>query len=172
MAASYPTSIKSFTTKATNDIIEAAHINAMQDEITALQTELLTPGTWTPVLGGSGGTTGQSYSVQAGFYTQVGKTVFAWFGITFTAKGTITGDLRLSGLPVTIYANANYIPGGGVDLWTDLSTLVKVSVLGIQGTTTAAIYGAAAAAEDLTALTTTNLADTSVLHGVLIYRSS
>lgn len=39
MAASYPTSIKSFTTKTNNvDDVDAAHINDLQDEVVALET--------------------------------------------------------------------------------------------------------------------------------------
>lgn len=44
MAASYPTASKSFSTKATNDVIEAAHVNDLQDEVTAIETALLTGG--------------------------------------------------------------------------------------------------------------------------------
>lgn len=44
MAASYPTSAKSFSTKATTNVVEAAHINDIQDEVTAIETALLTGG--------------------------------------------------------------------------------------------------------------------------------
>ena len=33
-------------------------------------------GTWTPVLGGSGGTSGQTYAAQAGTYTKIGNRLF------------------------------------------------------------------------------------------------
>ena len=39
--ASYPTAIKSFTTKATGNTIQAAHINDLQDEVTAIETDLI-----------------------------------------------------------------------------------------------------------------------------------
>lgn len=42
MPASYPSSAKTFSTKATNDIIEASHINDLQDEIAAIESGLLT----------------------------------------------------------------------------------------------------------------------------------
>jgi hypothetical protein len=42
MAASYPTSVKSFSTKSTTDVVEAAHPNDLQDEVTAIETDLLT----------------------------------------------------------------------------------------------------------------------------------
>jgi hypothetical protein len=44
MAASYPSSVKSFSTKSTTDVVEASHPNDLQDEVTALETALLTTG--------------------------------------------------------------------------------------------------------------------------------
>src|SRR3990167_9432188 len=41
MAASYPTSAKAFTTKTAGATIEAAHINDLQDEVTAIETDLI-----------------------------------------------------------------------------------------------------------------------------------
>src|SRR3990167_245141 len=41
MAASYPTSVKSFTTKNTSDAIQAAHVNDLQDEVAAIEGGLL-----------------------------------------------------------------------------------------------------------------------------------
>lgn len=44
MAASYPTSAKTFTTKATAETIAASHVNDLQDEVTAVETAMLTGG--------------------------------------------------------------------------------------------------------------------------------
>lgn len=41
MPASYPTSPKSFTTKNAGDSIQAAHINDLQDEVTAVESDLI-----------------------------------------------------------------------------------------------------------------------------------
>lgn len=41
MAATWPTGIKSFTTKNAGDTIQPAHMNDVQDEITALQTSFI-----------------------------------------------------------------------------------------------------------------------------------
>jgi hypothetical protein len=41
MAASYPIAVKSFTTKSAGDTIQPAHINDVQDEVTALEAGLL-----------------------------------------------------------------------------------------------------------------------------------
>lgn len=40
MPASFPTSLASFTTKVTGDVIEAAHVNGIQDEVVAEQTKV------------------------------------------------------------------------------------------------------------------------------------
>jgi hypothetical protein len=60
-------------------------------------------GTWTPVLGGSGGTSGQSYGFQQGKYTKVGNVVTCIILLQLTAKGTITGNLQLQGLPFPFF---------------------------------------------------------------------
>ena len=60
MAASYPTSAKSFTTKNTSDTIQAAHVNDLQDEVTAIEGDLVAG---LPVARGG---TGQSASGTAG----------------------------------------------------------------------------------------------------------
>lgn len=41
MPASYPTSAKSFTTKTNNTTADASHINDIQDEVTAIETDLI-----------------------------------------------------------------------------------------------------------------------------------
>tara|TARA_Y100000310_G_C20649754_1_gene798706 strand:- start:429 stop:1043 length:615 start_codon:yes stop_codon:yes gene_type:complete len=56
-------------------------------------------GTWTPVLGGSGGQSGQTYAEQSGTYTKIGRHVLISCTIRLTAKGTITTNLQISGLP-------------------------------------------------------------------------
>lgn len=40
MPASYPTNVKSFTTKNSGDSIQAAHVNDLQDEVVAVETDL------------------------------------------------------------------------------------------------------------------------------------
>jgi hypothetical protein len=59
-------------------------------------------GTWTPIAGGSGGQTGQTYGVQGGRYTKIGRAVFVTFDVELTVEGTITGDAQVSGLPFAL----------------------------------------------------------------------
>jgi hypothetical protein len=58
-------------------------------------------GSWTPVLGGYSGTSGQSYSYQSGKYTKIGRCICITFNIGLSTKGTISGSLIVSGLPFT-----------------------------------------------------------------------
>ena len=66
-------------------------------------------GTWTPVIGGSSGTSGQTYGIQAGTYTKVGSMCIASAYITLAAKGTVGNNLQLQGLPFTTRNVSNNI---------------------------------------------------------------
>lgn len=58
---------------------------------------------WTPVFSFDGNTTGFAYNAQYGRVTKIGRIVFAFWQINFSAKGTAAGTLRLQNLPYTIY---------------------------------------------------------------------
>ena len=71
-------------------------------------------GTWTPVLGGTGGTSGQTYNYQTGTYTKIGRWIHCVYTIGLTNKGTITTTLALQGLPFTSGTAAGYWDQGAV----------------------------------------------------------
>ncbi len=107
MAANYPTSVPSFTTKATADVIQASHTNSLQDEVTAIGTDLLAA--WTDVTFNSGNFTGNNsmtWTLTAPDqeyykYKKVGKTVIVAFKLaTTTVGGTPSTALRIA-LPFT-----------------------------------------------------------------------
>lgn len=68
-------------------------------------------GTWTPILVDSSLSAGegQTYSVQAGFYTRIGNKVFIQGRIVITSVGTLTAgeQARIAGLPFTSENTAN-----------------------------------------------------------------
>lgn len=67
-------------------------------------------GTWTPIiLGDSPAGTGQTYSVQEGTYTRMGRRIDARFRLDITSKGTAGGSAIIGGLPFT--ASSNYHDG-------------------------------------------------------------
>jgi hypothetical protein len=68
-------------------------------------------GTWTPVIGGSGGESGQSYTAQSGHYIRIGPLVYVWAHTQFSALGTINGSLQLKGLPFPTINGAGFFAG-------------------------------------------------------------
>jgi hypothetical protein len=58
-------------------------------------------GTWTPTIQFGGAAVGQTYSTQLGRYTKVGRIVHVNCHTIFTAKGSSTGAVTITGLPFT-----------------------------------------------------------------------
>ena len=130
-------------------------------------------GTWTPVIGGGGGTSGQTYATQIGRYVKVGIIVHCDFRIVFSNKGTITAGVELQGLPFTIENTTGYNPVISIGYWTALATTqVWVSGVGVFNGVTGLIYGATAAATGLTQLTTADITNTTELVGHISYRAT
>jgi hypothetical protein len=61
--------------------------------------------TWTPGIAFGGGTTGITYTTQAGEYTQIGNIVYFNCNIVLSNKGSSTGAVTITGLPVNTSAN-------------------------------------------------------------------
>jgi hypothetical protein len=105
MAASYPASIKSFTTKEAGGAILSAHINDLQAEVVAVETQLGTNAgawmDWTPTITWEGGTTNPTTTtVTHARYTKIGKLVT--FSILFDiTRGTGNRNLCRFTLPAS-----------------------------------------------------------------------
>jgi hypothetical protein len=202
--ANYPGSAPSFSDKSPGQTIASAHMDAVQDEITAIGSALLAgithpivltsgqiafpatqaassgantlddyeEGTWTPVIGGAGGTSGQTYTSQSGTYVKIGKQV--WFGgeAVLTNKGTITGDVQIQGLPFTV-GSANGDRGILTFFWNGLANnFVYITAFTVASGTVATLYGAGGAVASLTALATANIDNASGLAFSGCYRAS
>lgn len=77
---------------------------------------------WTPYIGGSGGQSGQVYSVQHGRGIKIGRFIFVNGYVVLSNKGTITGNVLIGGLTAypAVSETFNYFPGS---LWFhDLAT--------------------------------------------------
>ena len=73
------------------------------------QTELdYEEGTFTPVLGGHSGTSGQSYGAQAGSYIKIGKMVTVTCMTSLSNKGTVSGNAVVSGFPYALKGSSAY----------------------------------------------------------------
>jgi hypothetical protein len=70
----------------------------------------LVRGTWTPVIGGVTSESGQTYTTQSAYYTKIGRIVHCNAYIVLATKGTITGNLKIKGLPFTSRTGANFTP--------------------------------------------------------------
>lgn len=132
-------------------------------------------GSWTPVIGGSGGTSGQTYAAngQVGRYVKIGKLVTAQFYAALSTEGTITDNVQIQGLPFTADNETNLFSVGAV-IWTGLATnWVSVVTVVLANTTTAAVRGTTAAAtSNNNDLTAADIGNSTALIGTVTYRAS
>jgi hypothetical protein len=86
-------------------------------------------GTWTPVLAGVGGTSGQTYTIQSGHYVKIGQLVYVDCVVLTSVLGTLTGNVIISGLPFTSL-NSGYLRTPCTINWFAITTNIIV----MQGT--------------------------------------
>lgn len=96
MAASYPTAAKSFTTRVAGDTIQPGHVNDLQDEVTAIETDLLKA--WVAFVPDWTNLTPGDASFNGGKYLQIGSLVF--FRIDLVAGSTTAVGQALVEFPV------------------------------------------------------------------------
>ncbi len=127
-------------------------------------------GSWTPVIGGNSGTSGQTYSTQNGRYTKIGKLVTCFGTCVLTAKGTITGTLQVQGLPFTSDA-VSY--GIATFYWSGMtSSLVTMIGTVPPGGTTTDVEGNTAAGTAATTLSGSDVSNASTFVFMITYRSA
>lgn len=130
-------------------------------------------GSWTPVLDGLGGVTGQSYSSQVGTYIRVGQLVLVGARIILTNKGTITGAIIISGLPFAAQNTSGATQGAPVPYFADMATTF-CSLGGImqQNGTFAVLFGIKVAAQvSSVALDTNDITNTTDMVITIAYRA-
>lgn len=129
-------------------------------------------GSWTPVIGGSGGTSGQTYSTQVGRYIKIGKLVWATYSATLSVEGTITTSVQIQGLPFTSANVSGVNPIGGVQ-WNALAiAYVNIFAVVLANTTVANIRGiTAASVNNVTDLTAADIGATTSLVGTIVYQA-
>jgi hypothetical protein len=126
--------------------------------------------TWTPVLTINNSSDGITYTSQSGTYIRIGSKIECTFFINLSSKGTNSGVVKLTGLPMT----AKGLLGpqfpisamGAVTLNTGyVSTTLAVNV----GTTTANINQVSNNGGGYDNLKNTNLTNLSLLYGTFSY---
>lgn len=131
-------------------------------------------GSWTPVIGGSGGTSGQTYAAQVGRYIKIGKLVVAEFYAELTAKGTITTSVQIQGLPFTS-ENTTNLQRTSTPLYWQNTTSSFVNVFGFMGPNVTAVTlvgSAGAGGVAPTVLVTADLANNTAFIGQITYRAT
>lgn len=125
---------------------------------------------WTPVIGGSTGTSGQTYAQQEGYYVNIGGLIIAPFRAFLSAKGTVSGDAQLQGLPVrsaTMQApGIIYTP-----YWANF-TIASTQVGGLveSNSTKATIYEDTGGGSGTAGIKpASDIGNTSLLHGIAVY---
>ena len=118
-------------------------------------------GTFTPGISFGAGTTGITYNAQLGSYTKIGNRVICSMYVELTAKGSSTGQVRVTGLPFTIGNSSNNYGGAGLRINQISSTGI------IQGypelNTTSLLFEQVSTAGTMTTLTDANFGATSSL---------
>jgi hypothetical protein len=161
-AASYPTAIKSFTTKIAGDTVQPSHINDLQDEVSAIETQLITSGTWTMTLVSSGGGT-PTYTDRTGYYLRVGSVMHVTGILTLATTGTLAaGSLTITGLPVASKNVTGNYAAVTIPYWQTLTTsMVHMGGYVAPNTATITLVRAAAAAASTAALTVADISGTT-----------
>lgn len=131
-------------------------------------------GAWTPIIGGSTSESGQVYSVSTGRYRKIGTCVEARGRITLSTLGTVTGNIRIQGLPFTSSSTANNhgtVHFGFFNNFT--SSVVWLSGIVETNSTAATLYAIeAAAATGTSVLAQADLSDTTDLIFTIIYEAA
>src|SRR4030095_11053924 len=73
-------------------------MDAVDSEIARLDTKQTT-GAWTPTFSASGGSSGNVYGASQGYWVRMGDWVSVTGYVALTAKGTMSGNLQIGGLP-------------------------------------------------------------------------
>jgi hypothetical protein len=126
-------------------------------------------GTWTPVITGTGGSSGVTHSRQEGSYIKIGRLVYIRAEVVLSNKGSITGNIIISGLPFT---TASSFPGEntGTIYWVDTSTAFTFVLANTQANATYTnLKGATGAVTSTVNLVTGDLTNTSGFNLSTVY---
>ena len=129
-------------------------------------------GTWTPLIAGTISTSGQTYNQQIGHYVKIGQLVVVTFDVALSVKGTIGGNVIVSGFPFTLHATAQY-PTHTFRWINTVTSYMAIVSTGESNGTFLNIYASTATVTSLsTALVTADIADTTRFIGSLSYRAT
>jgi len=113
------------------------------------------PIAWTPSVKFGGGNTGQTYSLQDGLYLVQGRRVHVVGRVTFSAKGSSTGNATFEGLPFSATATQAALPVGFYQNFASMGNSAFMATVA-SGTNAAMYTGGAASVTQLTEANFTN----------------
>ncbi len=130
-------------------------------------------GSWTPTISGASATSGQTYTTQVGRYNKIGNKVTAWFSVTLSVKGTITGAVQIGGLPFTSENTSGLNGTLVVPYFENFATaFVHVGGLVQANSSAATIYALTGAAISTAQIATADIGNSTGLIGMITYRAS
>lgn len=137
-------------------------------------TEEYAEGNWTPVLGGSGGTSGQVYVVQYGRYVKVGRLVTAYFFVQMSTLGTLTTAAQIQGLPFVTENVTFQHPSVTIGYWTNFTNgFGHVSGYVVPNDTAISLTGSPVGTPTgMANIVQADLANTTILKGSISYVAS
>ncbi len=129
-------------------------------------------GTWTPVVAGDSVAGTQTYSVQNGHYVRIGKMVWCDFYINMSALGgTTAGNIYIGGLPFTVGTGTNYISGGTLGAWGNITLTALYTQLNLRAVagSTFAYLGQSGSAQGAANIGVAGISATTDLRGTIQY---
>jgi len=110
---------------------------------------------WSPIFVGSGGQSGQVYDLQEGSGVKVGRQVTLWGRLRAATLGTLSGTIRIGGLPIPVGA----VGGGTITYWSGVSSpFTYMTLLILTSPSVAEFYFApTAGAQSLSTLSAANI---------------
>lgn len=126
-------------------------------------------GTFTPAITFGGAAVGVTYGTQLGFYSRVGDRVFFNLRIVLTSKGSSTGALAITGLPVT--SNASGTNCSVSSVVNAMSATIVAPLQGSIGAAATSIAFTYLAAGTATSVTDTECTNTTVLNVTGMYQA-
>jgi hypothetical protein len=132
------------------------------DEVTAIETQLRTGGSWTMTVVSTGGGV-PTYTRQTGYYMRVGTLVFVQGYVTLLTKGTLAaGSISISGLPFTSKNQTDGYAAVNIPYWSNFtSSLAHLGGFINPNSTSIILVKLTAAATGTPNLADTDLANTS-----------
>ena len=125
-------------------------------------------GTFSPSITFGGGASGMTLGENSGHYTKIGRLVVCNILVSFSAKGSSTGNAKLTGLPFTVASHSEARTQGHFTYQTGMANLTSVVLLyGTHNTTETNMMDTNTSSHNM--LDDTNFTNSSVFRAILTY---